>query len=570
MPSGRKRSPLSLVPAHRSSPTPSFPRSSISPVAAEPSPAAAFSAASGSRDIPVLQDRESRQQLFRRCDGTNRGSICLEELLAGIAEECPELNYPRALRRAFVAANVSRNGLVPRREFRLMLEYALFFRDASDALDRLERLASPHDDDRLSFDEFVRTVHELLPDNDYDEAQLHLHFDFLDKDEQGYVRFVDVCSWAAAEHVATKGGDAGRHGSPRVAYVWDGEPLIVSASANNWREAVRNHWMASARLQHPERLPHALRIGREHAAAEAEAVRSRGAQPSATTDIDDSHRAEEDQWPAVTATASVSTAVARDQGTDPPERYRDTFAMPNKDRRRETFALMDRNRNGMLSVEDYIAGLDALWPGLHGEHPVSVQRAFAAADTRHVGLLGTREFPRLLEYTLYFYRYRAEFDEIDADDQGRVDESDFASVCERTGVRLSDDEKKREFAVLDRHDPDNGLYQSGYIQFEEYCCWAAKHYARTGRKVSEEARMLERSKRRQDRTKSRDPPGANVSGMSGRESRTPEHHRNGHGSHSRAWERHKGMEGADTFYDIDRSRPGQEWAERRHGAAFRR
>jgi Ca2+-binding EF-hand superfamily protein len=493
----------------------------------------------------------------------------LEELLAGIGEGCPELNHRRALTRAFVAANVSRNGLVPRREFRLTLEYALFFRNASDALDRLERLASPHDDDRLSFHEFVQSVHALLPDSDYDEAQLHLHFDLLDKDEQGYVRFADVCSWAATEHVATKGGDAGAHGSPRVAYVWDGEPLSVAASAKNWREAVRNHWMASARLQDPERLPHALRVGRAQAAAEAESVRSRSAQASATADIDGSHRAGEDQRPATTNTAAVSAAVETEQGTDPPELYGDTFEMPNKDRRRETFARMDRNRNGKLSVEDYLAELDALWPGLHGEHPASVQRAFAAADTRHVGLLGTREFPRLLEYTLYFYRYRAEFDTIDQEGQGRVDESKFDSICKRTGVLLSDADKKREFAALDRHDPVNGLYQSGYIQFDQYCCWAAKHYVRAGRKSSEEARMLERSKQRQDRTKSRDPPGANFSGRSEHVSRTPEHHRSGHGSHSRAWERHKGMEGADTFYNLDRN-PGQEWEERRHGAAFRR
>lgn len=531
----------------------------------------AFSNTSGSREIPVLRDRGARQQLFRQCDRANRGSITPEDLLAGVGEECPELNDPRALRRAFVAADVARNGRVPRREFRLMLEYALFFRDAyaSHALDRLETPASPHDDGRLTFDEFVQSVHELLPDSDYDEAQLHLHFELLDKDEQGYVRLDDVCSWAAAEHVATKGGDAGAHGSPRVAYVWDGEPLSVAASAKNWREAVRNHWMASVRLQDPERLPHALRVGRAQAMVEPDTVRSRSAQASASADIDGSDRAEVDQRPAVADTGAVSAAVVTDPGADLPELYGDIFEMPNKDRRREMFARMDRDRNGKLSVGDYSAELDALWPGLHDEHPASVHRAFAAADTRHVGLLGTREFPRLLEYTLYFYSYRAKFDAIEQEGQGRVDESEFDSICERTGVRLSDAAKKREFAALDRHDPVNGLYQSGYIQFDQYCCWAAKHYVRAGRKESEEARMLERSKQRQDRARSRDSPGASISGRSERESRTPEHHRGGHGSHSRAWERHKGMEGADTFYNLDRN-PGQGWEEQRHGAAFRR
>ena len=133
MPSGRRRSPaptpssaphLTLVPATRGapSPSPSFPRSvSPVPVPAQPSPGPGFTATSGGRDISALQDTGARQRLFHQCDRTDLGSISLEELLAGIGEECPELNHPQALRRAFVAANVSRDGLVPRREFRLTL-----------------------------------------------------------------------------------------------------------------------------------------------------------------------------------------------------------------------------------------------------------------------------------------------------------------------------------------------------------------------------------------------------------------------------------------------------------------
>ena len=583
MSTGRRRSPaptpssaphLTLVPATRGapSPSPSFPRS-VSPVRvpAQPSPGPRFTTTSGGRDISVLQDTVARQCLFRQCDRSDRGSISLEELLAGIGEECPELNHPQALRRAFVAANVSRDGLVPRREFRLTLEYALFFRDASDALDRLDRVAASCGD-RFSFDKFVDSVHELLPDSDYGEGQLRLQFDLLDKDEQGYVRSVDIWSWAATEHVATKGGDAGRPGSPRVAYVWDGEPLRVAASAKNWHEAVRYHWMASVRLHAPERLPHALRINRAQAAAETESERLRGVQPTA-----DGSGAQEERLAATETAAAASTpaAVSTAAATDlkvavlpEPDEDSGGFEMPNQERRRESFARMDRNHNGKLSVDDYIAGLDDLWPGLHGEHAASVHRAFAAADTRQMGLLGTREFPRLLEFTLYFYRHRTEFDAVDQEGQGRVNESDFASVCERTGVRLTEAEMKCEFAALDRHDPVNGHYRSGYIQFDQYCWWAAQRCVRAGRKSTEEARMLERSRQRQGRIRPK-APGASVSARSERDSLTPEHHRSGHGSHSRAWERHKGMEGADAFYNLDRS-PGQDWQERRHGAAFRR
>jgi hypothetical protein len=206
-------------------------------------------------------------------------------------------------------------------------------------------------------------------------------------------------------------------------------------------------------------------------------------------------------------------------------------------------------------------------------------------------LVGPRDFRKLLEFTLYFYRYRVEFDDIDHEGRGRVNESDFASICERTGVLyLSADEMRREFAALDHHDPSRGHIQSGYIQFELFCSWAAKQYIRAGKKEGEEARMLERSKQRlhsrslehaaagqTGSTRPRSPMrklgggSGNRSGPPGSEAerRSPHHHRDGHGNHSRAWERHKGMEGADTFYNHERS-PGQEWAERRHGAAFKR
>lgn len=584
MPTRRNRSSsslrheLTLVPATQSatSPSPSSFLGSISPVAAEPASAGPVHTTTSGRKILALQDRDARHRLFHRCDRNDRGSISVEELLDGIPEECPELNHPMALRRAFVAADVSRNGLVPRRDFRLMLEYAVFFCDVSDSLRELDKLARARQG-LFSFDDFAHSVHELLPDNDYNEVQLRLHYDLIDKDQQGYIRFVDFCTWAAKEHTATKGGDSGPAGSPRVAYVWDGEPLSVAAGAKNWREAVRNHWMASIRLQSPEKLPQALRISRAQAAAEVKAERLHSAQAGADAD-DATGSAEEDQRATATETTAASKSDTSERETldGRHNAYGDTggFEMPNKELRRETFASMARNRIGELSVEDYTTGLDDLWPGLLGDHPASVERAFAAADTQCAGRLGTRDFRRLLDFTLYFYRYRTEFDKADQAGHGRVEESDFASICKRTGVRLSDAEAKREFASLDRHIPDQGHYQSGYIQFEQYCSWAAKYYVRTGRKLDEEQRMLERSKQRRhdrtrrDQTKSRLATDGKNSGKSERE-KTPEHHRNGHGSHSKAWEHQKGLEGADAFYNLDR-RPGQEWEERRHGAAFRR
>ena len=636
MPSGGRRTPaptpstasrrdLTLVPAsaRSGSSPPSF--ASVSPVAGAASVASATtiapsrrsstatgasrriadgwgddgsvlgSSAPGGRSFPALNDREARRTLFRRCDVDGTGAISQAQLAAGVLEEIPDLYPPRSLGRAFVAADVSRNGLVSQRELRLLLEYLVYFRELADTFDRLESGSSR--EGHFSFDEFVDAVDELLPDGDYDEAQLRLNFSLIDKDHAGYISFADLCSWAAKEHLATKGGDAGAAGSPRVAYVRDGEPLNAAATGKNWRDAVRFHWMASVRLPLPEMLPESLRVGKAQAelAAEAEAeteakrrrsTSSTAAAAGAAAGGDGADRGGDEDGP-VGATAHDPLFMPAESavGDAEPQDGSGFTIPPNKAARREVFDSMDTNRSRNLTLKDYTAGLNELWPGLYTEHPESVRRAFATVDPQGSGVVW-RDFKKLLAYTLFFNRYRAEFDAIDEKGDGLVRESDFKSACERTGVAVrgttdtsvsvSDQELNAAFAALDRHEPASGQYRSGYIHFDEFSAWSAKQYLQIQRQADEEARMLVRSKQR-GHTTARSPShnggaarrGApeRDGGDGGRRAPSPVHHRGGHGGSAKAWERQKGREGADTFYNVDRS-PGQEWAERRHSSAF--
>jgi len=203
-----------------------------------------------------------------------------------------------------------------------------------------------------------------------------------------------------------------------------------------------------------------------------------------------------------------------------------------------------------------------------------------------------RDFKKLLAYSLFFYQYRTEFDDIDEKGDGLVRESvskkeqgvSFKDACERTGVHgVSDKQLNAAFATLDRHEPASGQYRSGYIHFDEFSAWSAKQYLQIQRQADEEVRMLERSKQRghTGHTTARSPShkaatarrGASERDSDrggsggGRRAPSPMHHRDGHGGSAKSWERQKGMEGADTYYNVDRS-PGQEWAERRHSSSF--
>ena len=55
------------------------------------------------------------------------GTLSLEQMEAAVNELWPQLKHRGALERACCAAGVDQDGLVGRREFRLVLQYVLYF-----------------------------------------------------------------------------------------------------------------------------------------------------------------------------------------------------------------------------------------------------------------------------------------------------------------------------------------------------------------------------------------------------------------------------------------------------------
>ena len=74
-----------------------------------------------------MPNKEERAALFRRMDEDHSGTLSLEQMEAAVNELWPQLKHRGALERACCAAGVDQDGLVGRREFRLVLQYVLYF-----------------------------------------------------------------------------------------------------------------------------------------------------------------------------------------------------------------------------------------------------------------------------------------------------------------------------------------------------------------------------------------------------------------------------------------------------------
>lgn len=77
-----------------------------------------------------------------------------------------------------------------------------------------------------------------------------------------------------------------------------------------------------------------------------------------------------------------------------------------------------------------------------------------------------KEFPAFLRNLFYFNKLWEAFDDIDTDDDRRIDFAEFQQGLGFVGMRLSASETKREFESLDDND-------GGVVLFDEFCAWVA-------------------------------------------------------------------------------------------------
>ena len=153
---------------------------------------AATKAARAALSVPTQKERA---KLFRRMDSNGSGTLSLAEIDKAVLELWPAFDHKPALMRAYKAADVSGDGLIGRREFRLLLKYLVYFNDLWDKFEEIDE----NGDRRLSAEEFAHGGAVVGLALTAEEAAAE--FAKVDADGGGFVRFEEFCSWAARTHL---------------------------------------------------------------------------------------------------------------------------------------------------------------------------------------------------------------------------------------------------------------------------------------------------------------------------------------------------------------------------------
>lgn len=141
------------------------------------------------------------------------------------------------------------------------------------------------------------------------------------------------------------------------------------------------------------------------------------------------------------------------------------------------FRKFDSSGNGSLSMGEARGAIAQEYPFF--DNPKAVKQAFRTADTSGDEAIGRREFSLFLDYLLFFSNMWAEFQQIDADGDGRLTLEEFGAAAQRLGDPISPSEVRREFRKMD---DNNG----GYVLFDEFACWAAIRAAGDPEEVDDE------------------------------------------------------------------------------------
>jgi Ca2+-binding EF-hand superfamily protein len=127
---------------------------------------------------------------------------------------------------------------------------------------------------------------------------------------------------------------------------------------------------------------------------------------------------------------------------------------------------MDFNDNQIVSLAEIDKLMVQSYPLLN--HKPALMRAYKQTCLREGGdgdaWVEPKEFPQLLVNLFYFNKLFQCFEQVDTDNDRRVDEKEFISSLKRLGMSLSDREAKVEFDAMDSND-------GGVVLFDEFCQW---------------------------------------------------------------------------------------------------
>ena len=131
------------------------------------------------------------------------------------------------------------------------------------------------------------------------------------------------------------------------------------------------------------------------------------------------------------------------------------------------------NNNGLLSLAEIDKAIGDLWPEMF-KFKAAIMRAYKTSDLSEDGLINESEFKELLTYLSYYVKLYQVFDQMDVDDDKRIEFSEFVKGHELVGVKSPEAELRAEFAKIDT----NG---GGIILFDEFCHYMADKYGRPGK-----------------------------------------------------------------------------------------
>eukprot|EP00055_Hartaetosiga_balthica_P008040 m.28757 g.28757 ORF g.28757 m.28757 type:complete len:647 (-) comp6087_c0_seq2:263-2203(-) len=130
---------------------------------------------------------------------------------------------------------------------------------------------------------------------------------------------------------------------------------------------------------------------------------------------------------------------------------------------------MDFNGNNIVSLAEIDKFVGARFPKLNNKP--ALMRAYKQTtlkDGDKDAWVEKKEFPFLLRNLLYFNVLYDAFDDIDKDDDRRMDFDEFKQGMGVLNISMDDADAQGEFSAMDAND-------GGLVLFDEFAAWAAKH-----------------------------------------------------------------------------------------------
>eukprot|EP00730_Choanoeca_flexa_P002473 TRINITY_DN11063_c0_g1_i10.p1 TRINITY_DN11063_c0_g1~~TRINITY_DN11063_c0_g1_i10.p1 ORF type:complete len:605 (+),score=167.23 TRINITY_DN11063_c0_g1_i10:232-2046(+) len=140
----------------------------------------------------------------------------------------------------------------------------------------------------------------------------------------------------------------------------------------------------------------------------------------------------------------------------------------NRNKLKHAWQSCDYNGNGICSLAELDKYILQQYPVL--DHKPALMRAYKQTTLNHGdgdAWVERAEFPAFLRNVLYFNKLFHVFEQIDEDDDRRLNFDEFMSSLKLLDLNLSEREARRKFNTMDSND-------GGVVLFDEFCAYVAR------------------------------------------------------------------------------------------------